>query len=136
MCEIALAAQEQAMASSFRNPDEPLTEDQRLVRKQIFEQVVNLPESFSMSFWDAKLYHPQEDCGTTRCVAGWAIHFSGIDILEICTLQDLTIHGSDKIVEHAIKVMGLTREEYTDGEARLFYTTAADAIERLGNLAA
>jgi hypothetical protein len=47
--------------------------------KRIFEQISNHPEYFDMSSWE---------CGTTKCIAGWACFLAGLK-------YDNSIHGED-----------------------------------------
>lgn len=38
---------------------------------QVLAQILMFPETHNQDGWET-----QESCGTTRCVAGWAVHFS------------------------------------------------------------
>lgn len=42
--------------------------------QKIHEVISVQPERLAMSTWEDD--EPAESCGTTRCVAGWAIHFA------------------------------------------------------------
>lgn len=42
--------------------------------KQIHDTISTKPEQFGMSDWEFTNY--ANECGTTRCVAGWAIHLT------------------------------------------------------------
>jgi hypothetical protein len=111
----------------YRDPETPLSEDQRLMRKRVLAQVESEPESFSMYTWESRESESSGSCGTTRCVSGWAVHFAQ---------QDGTWehgHGSTA----GIVLLGLTRAEAAgqhDGVS-LFYDSDQGALERLRELA-
>lgn len=71
-----------------------MNEAQRELAKKILAQVEERPELLEMSNWeyegavglyDWKAQEEVEGCGTTRCIAGWAIHFSKISPSESTT---------------------------------------------------
>jgi hypothetical protein len=112
----------------FRPEGVPLTEEQKLMRKRVLAQIENEPGSFDMDSWEEGLYDEDgKQCGTTRCIAGWAVYFAEKDgrrTLVWDTLQD------------GISLLGLTRDEFSDEhDVPLFYDTNYRALERLRELA-
>lgn len=60
--------------------------------RRIREQIEREPQNFGMSYWIAEFAQQEREfynvltdswedgsCGTTRCVAGWAVHFEALD---------------------------------------------------------
>jgi hypothetical protein len=106
-------------------------------------------EHFNMSRWwssehlEERLFFPaarQElDCGTTMCVAGWALHLTGWDLRirkregfsPIAMAENPTTGETGSIHIVAARALGLT-----SGQAEeLFFTGAPIAIELLRQLA-
>lgn len=126
----------------FREPGTPLTEDQKLCRKLTAEQVAAEPGSFFMGDWDtdAAWFGGNRvertfatTCGTTRCLAGWALFHAGCPVRVGDTVSS--------IEDRAIAALGLTHDEYffmpgEDGYSELFYASRGDAAERIAWLAA
>lgn len=62
-----------------------MNQEQKALAQKILNQVENYPESLHMDSWEAsclpdrynwKTGEAVEGCGTTRCIAGWAVHFA------------------------------------------------------------
>ncbi len=45
------------------------TEETRALATKIWDQIAEHPETHDQSSWE-------DECGTTKCIAGWAAHFS------------------------------------------------------------
>jgi hypothetical protein len=124
----------------FRDENVPLTEDQKLNRKQILTQITSQPETFNMDVWDTFAFPyelPQDNyCGTTRCVAGWALFFAEIPIRDLMVKANVLATDMN-ITREAVRAMGLTQEEYYRGSsAGLFHLYSdEDAVEQLHELA-
>jgi hypothetical protein len=103
----------------FRDPETPLTEEQRLLRKMVAEKITSEPKRFDMRTWSTTR---ELTCNTTACLAGWAIFLAG----------QIPYDTDGDIAPRAIKLLGLTEAEY-DGD--LFYTTTDDALRRITALA-
>lgn len=121
------------MSSSkqFRDPDEPLTDEQRFFRRETLREIEAAPHMFDMGDWERRSFGG--GCSTARCVAGWAqylrrgaVYPFGLPAEDIPDAED-----------DAVALMGLTREEYLgeSGEDPLFYTEDDDALARLRALA-
>lgn len=120
----------------FRDPNVPLTEEQKLNRKQIYHQITTVPESFSMDLWDTEYFaEPYDNCGTTKCIAGWALAYADIKISDLEIKNDV-VSTDLNITREAINAMGLTREEYysynSDGLFHLYDDEGA--VERMRQL--
>lgn len=113
---------------NFRDAGTPLSEDQALMRKRVLHQAVTEPETFDMAYYEA-----ERGCGTTRCIAGWAVYF-----------ERGWVHANDRwdpdgLKQAAISALGLTLVEYYgpgnwfDG-LDLFYDEPG-GLERLRKLA-
>ena len=105
----------------YRDQKVPLTEDQRLLRKRVLHQIETEPETFDMSSWEGEYA-----CGTTRCLAGWAVFFGG----ESERYKRQTSWSDD-----AIRLLGLTSDECMGGRVILFYETKDAALGRMRELA-
>lgn len=105
------------LARVFRDPFTPLTEAQRDLRARVLAQVTAQPHTFDMADWEG-------ECGTTRCVGGWADYFMygyvNIDGVEV----------------RAVRNLGLTDLEYfgPDENSPLFTDTELGALARLNKL--
>lgn len=96
-------------------------EPNRELFKKIYDQITTDPKSHDQMSWtefaiDGSSYSnefaPQqnpEDCGTTRCVGGWALHFCNPGQSIFKTIQDLT--GGMYIEKAAAQVLGLEADE-------------------------
>jgi hypothetical protein len=124
------------MNVEFRDENVPLSEEQKLNRKQILTQVTTQPETFGMDVWDTEAFpYDVEGCGSTRCIAGWALFFAGV------STRDLMVRGNVlltdvKITQEAVRVMGLSEGEYyRANSAGLFHLySEEDAVEQLREL--
>lgn len=132
------------LADEFRRPGVPLSEEAALLRKQTLYQIENEPETFNMCTWDSSATRASSvidalaqatatgHCGTTRCLAGWALYLAG---------QPVTAHEAAVAVEEiearAVRVLELTQGEYlgAPGDKPLFFTTSGYAVTRLAALA-
>lgn len=114
------------MSNVFRDPQVPLTEGQKLIRKKVYHQITTEPDTFNMYAWEVL---QSGSCGTTRCLAGWAVHFSGGKGIRRMT--------PTRVVREAIIALGLTEAEYygDDEHGVVFYTDSENAYERMGRLA-
>lgn len=116
-------------AMEFRNPGTPLTDEQKILRKEVYRQISDEPESLYMNNWEG--YMPT--CGTTRCVAGWAQHFMTGQMVNRMTVKQDAVTG-----------LGLTEAEYfgrtyyrdqeAEFESSLFYLSNEEALERMRQL--
>jgi hypothetical protein len=111
----------------FRNPETPLDPYQKLMRNAVYAQISGHPDSFDMGS-----YEDDSFCGTTRCIAGWAVHLAGAPACSYLSV--------DQIHAIAIRVLGLTSSEYgsdtfTEVPDALFYTGNQDALERMRQFA-
>ena len=116
--------------SIFRDPETPLTEDQLLMRKRVYHQVTNEPETFHMFAWENVVLDQAgaEMCGTTRCIAGWAVEFERRNLNGNYHVESYSSEG--------IRLLGLTRREYgADADVTLFSACNRDVLERLRKLA-
>jgi len=122
--------------------------DPKTLAKKILAQVEDQPESLYMGTWEAFHNHYREDwknnpgeivpgCGTTRCIAGWAVHFAsqkGEDAWEarvrIAAELDL---GGYSWMRVAGRLLGLSA---SDAEVLFLEHNEAEAVEALRKLAA
>lgn len=102
----------------FRTPETKLTWEQLDLRKRVLKQIENEPDSFDMLHWEVIDGYSTErqvrvrTCGTTRCLAGWALHEAGQPV----------IHPDAHPDARAWSVLGLTYDEYrAEGNDGLFY---------------
>lgn len=97
--------------------------------KKIHDQITLQPETHDQWSWEAFDY---DSCETTRCVAGWAVHFAALD--EGVSVADGTWnfrhqyaqrHGlhSPHTPDVARHLLGLS----VDGAERLFYADDEEA---------
>lgn len=113
----------------FRDPDVPVSPEAMELRRRVLKQAENEPATFDMRFWvwPVATILPL-GCETTRCAAGWAVFLAGVPDSEV-EEYGYTFKG--------IQVLELTEAEYMGGrEDGLFYTSNADALARLRELAA
>jgi hypothetical protein len=120
------------LAHIFRVPGTPLSEDAALLRKRTLHQAETDPGHLDMSIWDSSaadelqqaLQH-EAGCGTTRCVAGWALYFFGDPVKQG--------EDSSETEARAVKALELTAAEYLGSprERPLFLSPADNAIARL-----
>lgn len=89
---------------------------------QIADQIEKQPELWNQGEWEEEL-----GCETTRCIAGWAVHFSGMFIVTESVFDDVGLNtylGTTR--DEAERVLGITPAE----GAVLFFgidDTVADA---------
>ena len=126
----------------FRSPLEPLTEDQILLRKQVFHQIESEPGVLDMGTWEC--FAPSYSaCKTTRCLAGWAVHLGGIDPRTFSKVAPVPLNFDHHGLTHnqwealGVLLMGLTKAEYEGeaGETELFFCNDENATERMRKLA-
>lgn len=92
--------------------------------EQVYKQMLAEPDLHDQSFWFNELDYALEDgtnvCGTTRCAAGWSLHFAGwgmrmsnggYELLAPGEQEWKTVYNSDDFVVTARDLMGLTHEE-------------------------
>jgi uncharacterized protein YjbI with pentapeptide repeats len=91
----------------------PIASDSQERLKAVAQQVLDQPDSLQMGDWHSK-------CGTTHCLAGWAIHQAG-PIGEI--LEEL--HGPDLA---GLLLLGTEAAEH-------FYESNFDVVSWLGSIA-
>lgn len=104
--------------------------------KKVKQAILDNPEHFDMStFFDGCEGSNYEDdpkllgkCGTTACIAGWAIHLSGCPITDLDFEHDL---GKD--------LLGLTEDQaqslfYEDGWPGAIYNEYYEALEEEDHL--
>lgn len=118
-----------AKSYPFRRGSEPLTEDQKLTRKKVLHEITAEPRSFYMGawerHWDAGQQQRYNLCGTTRCLAGWALHVNG-----------LPVNDGPGIIPQACELLGLSRAEYYGGgSGELFFDSETSAMRRMRALA-
>lgn len=135
-------------AHIFRHPDVKLTFAQLELRKRVLKQVENEPEAFDMNYWEwmedeeelRRLQEAGQPCGTTRCLAGWALFESGG---KVPTGYHPFVSRPNAEID-GIRVLGLTEDEYYGSEDDgwyaedrcdgLFYYSEEDAVDRLREL--
>jgi hypothetical protein len=111
----------------FRNPETPLTEEQKLLRKLVAEKVTADPVHFDMRTWSTTM---ELTCNTTACLAGWSVFLSGLSVH-----QAVALYGD--MESTAIARLGLTLAEYMQEPlgTPLFFATEDEARERIQALA-
>lgn len=83
-----------------------MSEFNRELFQKIHDQITQNPETHDQNSWESF-------CGTTRCVAGWAVHFSnGEGRLWGAAFGDVTSETGSLIRE----VLGLQRPDYVGGQ--------------------
>lgn len=99
----------------------------------VLRQVTEFPESFDMGDWAGS-----NACGTTACIAGWAMFFSGYEVNRYsCFIRpDGSMVTDDEAEGRGL--LGLSQEELyvSDEDDGLFYIDKDEAIRRLAELAA
>lgn len=108
-----------------------MPEVNRAMFARIAAQIGDHPETHDQTEWELSpeeradlLDLPVEECGTTRCVAGWALHFWGVDhglgdkpLFEVCSAY---------LEEHP-EVRGGGLSWYTEAAAHLLGLGPANA---------
>jgi hypothetical protein len=91
--------------------------------QKIHEIVTAQPDSFSMNTWEAGP-HTRDigQCGTVRCMAGWAIHLSTEQPLYECRGDSLRVHSSVDALAEELEI----DEEL--GSASAFSPVAAELL--------
>jgi len=96
--------------------------------KKIYRQITDHPETHDQGIWES-------DCGTARCVAGWALYFHNSKQSVHRTAEDIlwgegprsTLRGSWEAIA-AKTILGLTDDEAED----LFFEGKEDwVVERV-----
>lgn len=86
---------------------------------EVKNAILNHPGQHDQSSFSSNhTKNPLDDCGTTCCVAGWALAVNGMTLDQVFTADSLVSSISDKAAE----LLGLT---YAEGQA-LFYDTLDD----------
>ncbi len=100
--------------------------------QKIHQQITDHPETHHQSYWETA-------CGTTRCVAGWAVHlttnapvYEPGGSVESLSFQTRSL-AEDVLPDHAVRtvpsiarrLLGLDAEE----AGRIFYASGDDARE-------
>lgn len=99
-----------------------MPEINRELFQKIYDQISQHPETHWQGWWETT----ENACGTTRCVAGWAVHFQNTEQDTYSTCCDLGYNGNHEIAGR--ELLGLTNEEAYE----LFYmTTDAQAAEQV-----
>lgn len=98
--------------------------------KKIYEQITRYPETHNQGSWSD---HPQDappgvdhgSCGTTRCVAGWALHFHAPSRSIFETAREIEPDGHGEPFGPAAALLGLDRDA---AEGLFLHSSNADAI--------
>lgn len=121
--------------------------------KQVRDLIEIEPHKLEMGDWESyrdegeHYYNPAEDdyvdpqpneCGTTRCIAGWAIYLEGVKrgldpTFLIATMKDELYRSEHGWLDHrdaGILALGITEEEADT----LFYTGNDNALRCLNGL--
>lgn len=89
--------------------------------------IESMPQVHNQRAWIAE----REGCGTTRCVAGWALHLHGYSDNRIWDLAATLYRGTAKINYVAGQLLGLkVHDAWT-----LFHASNVAAVEALGWIA-
>lgn len=93
--------------------------------RKIHAQIESFPESHNQGSWE---------CGTSRCVAGWAVHLTtgqpvyatiGLHSATRKLVEELDVRDTGSIPAVARRLLGITADE----AGRLFYADEAQAAE-------
>ncbi|HEY1705517.1 MAG TPA: hypothetical protein VGG75_38010 [Trebonia sp.] len=108
----------------FRDPAVPLGPEKLELRRLVLKQAEAHPDTFNMTEWELSA-----GCRTTRCIAGWAQFFARGQVNQ----QE----GSSFVETDAIRLLGLTEEEFFDVDEAddLFHLADTPAVDRLRYLA-
>ncbi len=63
--------------------------------------------------WDQERLLGRGECGTARCLAGWAIHVAGYDLEALLAASPIG-QGYVEVIELARALLGLTQEQADD----------------------
>lgn len=100
------------------------TVNQELFTK-IRDQIEAYPDTHNQAVWESSY------CNTTRCTAGWAIHFTHPNEKDIYTSLNLHYTRDGGFENTGKKLLGLT-----DDEAEyLFYTSEEEALAMIQHYA-
>jgi len=61
--------------------------------------------------WDQNYLLGSGECGTTRCLAGWAVHLAGLDLAAMCAASDVDYI---EVLEKARELLGLSEAQADD----------------------
>lgn len=107
--------------------------------KKIHDIIQTDPEGFDMWTWEGLKDYEHPACGTTRCVAGWAVHFASGEgglyivgervewtpgVLALAERLGVDFAGRRPVADLGLKVLGLER-----GDRKLFHTDEKTAAE-------
>jgi len=70
--------------------------------RKVYEQITQNPETHDQGDWE-------NECGTTRCGAGWALHFHRPNQSIFKTMREVVNTGSIDVA--ARRVLGLNKSE-------------------------
>lgn len=108
--------------------------------KKIHDAIEADPAGFDMGAWEGLKDYEHPACGTTRCVAGWAVHFASgegglyivgertewtpgvLALAERLGVRVGDVHIGSPVADLGAKVLGLER-----GDRKLFYTDGETA---------
>jgi hypothetical protein len=114
----------------WRDPGTAVTAEQLELRRMVLKQAEANPGTFDMGYWEL-----DQECGTTRCVAGWAQFLVRGEVFPNGdTEQGIPVTGMD-----AITLLGLSYDDFYRGSgltSGLFYARESGALEQLRKLAA
>lgn len=102
--------------------------------RKIYTQIASEPESFDMGDWERE---GDPECGTTRCVAGWAIAFElDIDRKGFIYSKDLSELGKRFEVNPSYFKVGAALLGLTHEEAYMLFYASEERAEQFVGLAA
>jgi len=119
----------------FRDPSVPVTAKQLALRKRVYQQARQHPDSLDMDCWEGALKVCGDTCHTTRCIGGWAQFFVRGHVYQAADpLRNIPVVEVDAVI-----LMGLSEEEFGAADLNdddgLFYLDDEEAVERMRVLA-
>lgn len=113
----------------FRDPETPLSESARWLRREVLRQVEDEPSLFEMFDWEHA-----STCGTTRCVGGWAQYLARGRVYPYGSKAK----NMPDTEYDAVALLEITEAEFytVPGRDGLFFTDNDTALARLRKLAA
>lgn len=92
--------------------------------QRVYDQITSEPETHDQCDWEGR-----DECGTTRCVGGWAIHFTnpgrGVDDAAFAL-------GFTMISQYARHLLGL---DETQAQTLFYYVNNEQAVTIAGEFA-
>lgn len=112
-------------------------EEQQALRKAVLEQITLFPETHDQADWE--IYN--NECGTTRCIAGWAVmlakpghqsaeealHYVVQENMDDAEIFDISFNGGGDFFSIGKRLLGL----YEFEADKMFLTDDERAIELL-----